>query len=160
MSFQRRVALSTAAAVAIAVAIASAATYVLVRNELHRHINRSLTAASQAFVAAERAMPATPTVRTRSLGPAPYPYGVLLRRFRDRPGDVTNVVALIAADGTSYPAYHGQLLRLPSETLASVRAIAHAGGGSESFDANTGGGQFRVLAVGVGPGYALVVSHS
>ena len=160
MSFQRRVTLASAAAVAIAVAIASLATYVLVRNELHRHINRSLTAASQAFVAAERAMPATPTARARSVGPAPYPYAVLLRRFRDRPGDVTNIVALIAADGTSYPAYHGQLLRLPSGTLAGVRAIARAGGGSESFDASTAGGQFRVLAVGVGPGYALVVSHS
>ena len=43
MSFQRRVMLASASAVAIAVAIASLATYLLVRNDLSHHINRSLS---------------------------------------------------------------------------------------------------------------------
>jgi len=160
MSFQRRVTLASATAVAVAVAIASLASYVLVRNELHRHINRSLTALAQAFVAAEEAMPLTSPHGPQATGTPPYPYGVLLRRFPDRPGDVTNVVQLVTGAGTSYPAYHGQLLALPRQTLAAIRAVARAGGGSQSFDASANGGQFRVLAIGVSPGYAIVISHS
>jgi len=57
MSFQRRVTLASAAAVAVAVAIASLATYVLVRNDLHRHVNRSLQTLAGAFVQAEARLP-------------------------------------------------------------------------------------------------------
>jgi two-component system, OmpR family, sensor histidine kinase MprB len=160
MSFQRRVTLASAAAVAIAVALASLATYVLVRNELHRHINHSLSSLVQAFVTGEHAMRHTPQAGTPSAAAAPYPYGVLLRRFPDRPGDVTNVVQIVTGAGASYPAYHGQLLRLPSQTLAAVGALARAGAGSQSFDATANGAQFRVLAAGVSPGYAVVISHS
>ncbi len=160
MSFQRRVTLASAVAVAVAVAIASLATYVLVRNELHRHINRSLTTLGQAFVSAEEAMPHTPPRGSRAIGTAPYPYGVLLRRFPDRPGDVTNVVQLVTGAGNSYPADHGQLLALSKQTLAAIRAVARAGAGSQSFDASANGGQLRVRAIGVSPGYAIVISRS
>ena len=160
MSFQRRVTLASAAAVAVAVAIASLATYVLVRNELHRHINRSLSSLSQAFVAAERAMPAKARSNSPSPGVAPYPYGELLRRFPDRPGDVTNVVQLVTSAGTSYPDFRGTVLRLPAATRAAVAAIARAGSGSLTFDASSDGADIRALAAGVGPGYAVVVSHS
>ena len=160
MSFQRRVTLASAAAVAIAVAIASLATYVLVRNELDRHTNRSLNKLAQAFVTAEQRMPHTAQSNNPAPGVAPYPYAELLRRFPDRPGDVTNVVQLVTSAGTSYPAYHGARLRLPAQTLAAIAAIARAGSGSRSFDASANGGQFRILAIGVSPGYAVVVSHS
>ncbi len=160
MSFQRRVTLASAAAVAIAVAIASLATYVLVRNQLHRHINHSLNTLAQAFVGAEGSMPRTSPAGTRSATVAPYPYGVLLRRFPDRPGDVTNVVQLVTGAGTSYPAYHGQLLALSPQTVSAVTAIARAGRGSRAFDATANGGQFRALAIGVSPGFAIVISHS
>ncbi|MGD0386374.1 MAG: HAMP domain-containing sensor histidine kinase [Solirubrobacteraceae bacterium] len=160
MSFQRRVTLASAAAVAVAVAIASLATYVLVRNELHRHINRSLSTLAQAFVSAEQSMPLTPPRGSHATGTPPYPYGVLLRRFPDRPGDVTNVVQIVTGAGTSYPAYHGQLLVLPRQTRAAIRAVARAGTGSQAFDASANGGEFRVLAIGVSPGYAVVISHS
>jgi two-component system sensor histidine kinase MprB len=160
MSFQRRVTLASAAAVAVAVAIASAATYVLVRNELHRHTNRSLSALAQAFLTAEQAMPPKAVSSPPSGGSAPYPYGVLLHRFPDRPGDVTNIVQLVSGAGTIYPAYQGQELALPAQTLAAVRALARSGTGSKSFDATANGTPFRLQALAVGPGYALVVSHS
>ena len=160
MSFQRRVTLASAAAVAIAVAIASLATYVLVRNELHRHISHSLSTLAQAFVSAEHAMsPLAPSGRSPAAS-APYPYGVLLRRFPDRPGDVTNLVQIVTGGGVRFPAYHGLLLALPAQTLAQIRALARTGTGSRSFDAAANGAPFRVLAEGVSPGYAVVVSHS
>jgi two-component system sensor histidine kinase MprB len=161
MSFQRRVTLASAAAVAVAVAIASASTYVLVRNELNRHINRSLSTLARAFVTAEEAMPpkAVSGPPSRSSA-APYPYGAVLRRFPGRPGDVTNVVQLVSGTGAIYAAYQGQELALPAPTLATVRALARSGAGSASFDATASGTQFRVQAVAVGPGYAVVVSHS
>jgi len=160
MSFQRRVTLASAAAVAVAVAIASLATYVLVRNELHRHTNGSLGTLAQAFVNSERAMKPAHNPAPAAAGTAPYPYGVLLRRFADRPGDVTNVIALVGGSGTTYPAVHGQLLALSGATLKAIRAVARAGIGSQSFDASANGAQFRLLAVGVSAGYAVVVSHS
>ncbi len=160
MSFQRRVTLASAVAVAVAVAIASAATYVLVRNELNRHVNRSLSTLGHALASAERAMPAKAVSSPPSGSTAPYPYSVVLRRFPARPGDVTNVVSLVSATGTIYPAYQGQELALPGQTLAAIRALARSGGRSESFDATVNGTQFRVQAVALGPGYAVVVSHS
>jgi two-component system sensor histidine kinase MprB len=160
MSFQRRVTLASATAVAIAVAIASAATYVLVHNELNRHVNRSLSTLAQGLVNAEQAMPVKAVSSPPSGSAAPYPYSVLLRRFPDRPGDVTNVADLVSAAGTIYPAYRGQPLALSGRTLAAVRALARSGGRPESFDATANGTQFRVQAAAVGPGYAVVVSHS
>jgi two-component system sensor histidine kinase MprB len=160
VSFQRRVTLASAAAVAVAVAIASAATYVLVRNELHRHINRSLSTLAQAFVTAEQALPPKAVSGPPSGSVAPYPYSVLLRHFPARPGDVTNLVGVVSGSGTVYAADQGQQLELPAQTLAAVRALARSGSGAESFDANANGTQFRVRAVAVEPGYAVVVSHS
>ncbi len=159
MSFSRRVTLASACAVAIAVAIASLATYLLVRNELHRHINRSVNALAQAFVSDEHALSGTAGVYPGLPASAPYPYNLLLRRFPDRPGD-TNVVQVISAAGRSYAAYHGQLIRLPAAQNALVRELARSGSGARSFDTSSGGTQFRVLAVAVSRGYAVVVSHS
>jgi two-component system sensor histidine kinase MprB len=160
MSFQRRVTLASACAVAIAVAIASLATYVLVRDELHRHINHSLSKLAGAFVADEHSVRQIARSGVTPAATPPAPYGVLLRRFPDRPGDVTSVVELVTGRGVSYPAYHGQLLSLSSQTLAEITAVARAGSGTRSFDANEHGAQVRVLAAGVSPGYAVVVSHS
>ncbi len=170
MSFQRRVTLASAAAVAVAVAIASLATYVLVRNDLHRHINRSLHTLATAFVAAQQSLPAQPARphhRHRSSASAnasastpPYPYSALLHRFPDRPGDITNVVQLVTGTGRMYPAYKGQLLPLPRQTITSVAALARGGTGTRSFDTTAHGTQLRVLAMAVGPGYAVVISHS
>jgi two-component system sensor histidine kinase MprB len=160
MSFQRRVTLASAAAVAIAVAIASLATYELVRNELHRHINRSLNSLAQTFVAAERSMPPSARSNSPSPGVAPYPYADLLRRFPDRFGEVTNVVQVVTSAGRSYPADNGVPLPLPARTLTAISAIARVGRGSRAFDATANGADFRALAIGVGPGYAVVVSHS
>ena len=160
MSFQRRVTLASAAAVAVAVAIASLSTYLLVRNELHHHINRSLSTLATAFVSAEHGLGQRQRSGPPSATAAPYPYGLLLRRFPDRPGDVTNVVQLVTGAGSSYPAYNGELLKLSPHTLAAIATLARAGTGTRSFDASTNAAPFRVLAAGVSPGYAVVVSHS
>jgi two-component system sensor histidine kinase MprB len=160
VSFQRRVTLASAAAVAVAVAIASLSTYLLVRNELHHHINRSLSTLATAFVSAEHGLGQRQRSGPPSATAAPYPYGLLLRRFPERPGDVTNVVQLVTGAGSSYPAYNGELLKLAPHALAAIATLARAGTGTRSFDASTNAAPFRVLAAGVSPGYAVVVSHS
>jgi two-component system sensor histidine kinase MprB len=168
MSFQRRVTLASAVAVAVAVAIASLATYELVRNDLHRHINRSLQTLAGAFVQAEHSFPQrAPGHRHRaaatgsSATPAlPYPYSVLLRRFPDRPGDITNVVQLVTASGATYPALDGELLVLGKHTITAITALARSGAGTRTFDTTAHGAALRVIAAGVSPGYAVVISHS
>jgi two-component system sensor histidine kinase MprB len=168
MSFQRRVTLASAAAVAVAVAIASLATYVLVRNDLHRHVNRSLQTLAGAFVQAEHAFPAQPSRHPHRVAGAgssstrtpPYPYSVLLHRFPDRPGDITNVVQLVTASGATYPAFNGQQLALGKHTVATIAALARSGSGTRTFDTTAHGTALRVIAAGVSPGYAVVISHS
>jgi two-component system, OmpR family, sensor histidine kinase MprB len=168
MSFQRRVTLASAAAVAVAVAIASLATYELVRNDLHRHVNRSLQTLAGAFVQAEHSFPppapghphrvaATGSSSTPTL---PYPYSVLLRRFPDRPGDITNVVQLVTATGATYPAFDGERLALGKHTVTAIAALARSGAGTRTFDTTAHGAALRVIAAGVSPGYAVVISHS
>jgi two-component system sensor histidine kinase MprB len=170
MSFQRRVTLASAAAVAIAIALASIATYVLVRNELHRHVNQSLTNLDRAFVDAERVLASRPAIHGTHIpalfgtqaaaAKAPYPYSSLLLRFPDRPGDITNVVQLVTGGGKLYPALNGALLPLPHRTVEQLATLARAGTGTISFDATAHGDPLRVLASAVSPGFAVVISHS
>ena len=91
---------------------------------------------------------------------APYPYSSLLLRFPDRPGDITNVVQLVTGEGKLYPALNGALLPLPHTTVERLAALARAGTGTLSFDATAHGDPLRVLASGVSPGFAVVISHS
>ncbi len=49
MSLRRRIALLAGAAVAVAIVLASCAAYVLVREELRREVDASLTARAQEF---------------------------------------------------------------------------------------------------------------
>jgi two-component system, OmpR family, sensor histidine kinase MprB len=170
MSFQRRVTIASAAAVAIAVALASVATYVLVRNEMHRHINTSLTTLATAVLRADHTLAAQRSgAGSGSAGggstasgttTAPYPYNVLLRRFPDRPGDITNVIQLVTATGKVYPALNGETLPLPRRTVRLLAAVARAGSGSRMLDVRAQGRPQRVLVSGLGPGYAVVVSRS
>jgi two-component system sensor histidine kinase MprB len=168
VSFQRRVTLASAAAVAVAVAIASLATYELIRNDLHRHINRSLHTLATAFVQAQQGLPAQPALPHGGPGSStgaststpPYPYSALLQRFPDRPGNSTNVVQLVTSAGRMYPADKGQLLPLPRQTIVTIAALARRGTGTRSFDTTAQGTQLRVLAMAVRPGYAVVISHS
>ena len=168
MSFQRRVTLASGAAVAIAVAIASLATYVLVRNDLHRHVNRSLQTLATAFVQAEQTFPAQQphrrhrgsVFRSGSAAVPPYPYSALLGHFPDHPGDVTNVDQLVTSSRKVYSAFNGQALPLSKSTITAIATLARAGTGTRFFDATARGTQLRVLAQGVSPGYAVVISHS
>jgi len=168
MSFQRRVMLASAAAVAVAIAIASLATYVLVRNDLSHHINRSLDELASAFVAAER-NPATLHDSGRGgtalfvTPPGPVPpsrYRRALRHFPNRPGDFSQVFELVSSGGTSYSVFNGQRLSLTSAQRAEVRSLARAGGGTYGFEASAHGTLYRVLAAGVDEGYAVLVTHA
>jgi two-component system sensor histidine kinase MprB len=59
-----------------------------------------------------------------------------------------------------YPAFDGQRLPLSKSTITAIAALARAGSGTRSFDATAHSTQLRVLAEGVNPGYAVVISHS
>jgi len=151
MSFERRVTLASAAAVAIAVVLASATTYVLVRNRLHHHINQSLTTLAGAFTDAAQSID--------------HPHGAssytaLLRRFPVHAGDPTNVAQLVTAGGATFTVPRGQSLNMAQDALAVVTDLASAGSGHFAFDATAQGEPFRVLAEGVAPGFAIVVTHS
>ena len=163
MSFQRRVTLASAAAVAIAVAIASTVTYVVVRNALHHRVNSSLSTLATAFVQAEHVMSKRPPHSHELFGSAttvPYPYGTMLQRFPNRPGDITNVVQLVTSSGKIYTPFGGEALSLPKGTISKLAALARAGDGTTSFDATAHGEQIRLLVAGVSPGYAVIVAHS
>jgi two-component system sensor histidine kinase MprB len=163
MSFQRRVTLASASAVAVAVAIASIVTYVVVRNELHHRINRSLDTLATAFVQAEHLSPQLPPdaqLFAKRHSAVPYPYSTLLGRFPNRPGDITNILMLVTSAGKVYPAFHGQVLKLPQSTVARLAALARAGRDRSTFDATAHGEPLRLLAAGVSPGYAVVIAHS
>jgi two-component system sensor histidine kinase MprB len=162
MNFQRRVALASAVAVAVAVAIASSVTYVVVRNAMHHRINSSLSTLATAFVQAEHTAPPLPSHDHLFPSPsgAPYPYSLLLRRFPNRPGDITNVVQVVTSGGKVYSAFSGQVLSLPKSTVTRLAALARAGAGSTSLDATAHGQPLRLLATAVGPGFAVVVAHS
>jgi two-component system sensor histidine kinase MprB len=153
MSFQRRITLASAAAVAIAVALASATTYVLVRNRIHHHINQSLTTLAGGFAAAAQGLenPSTANAST---------YANLLRRFPVRAGDTTNVAQLVTAGGATVTVLRGQSLQLAQPASATITELAKAGGGRFAFDATAHGQPFRVLAEGVAPGFAIIVTHS
>ena len=163
MSFQRRVTLASAAAVAIAVAIASARDLRARAQRAappHQPLARDAGAGARDRRAGDARQGRLPAA-ARPASAAPYPYSVLLRRFPDRPGDVTQRLQ------TRQRGRH-DLSRLPGATAgavgagrcAAVRALARSGGRPESFDATANGTQFRVQAAAVGPGYAVVVSHS
>jgi two-component system sensor histidine kinase MprB len=163
MSFQRRVTLASAAAVAIAVVIASTVTYVVVSNALHHRVNSSLNSLASAFVHAEHALAARPANSHElfnSATTAPYPYGDMLRRFPNRPGDITNVVQLVTSSGTVYTPFNGQALSLRKDTLERLAALARTGRGTTAFDTTSHGESVRLLVAGVSPGYAVVVAHS
>ena len=165
MSFQRRVMLASASAVAVAVAVASLATYVLVRNDLSHHIGSSLRNLASEFVAAEHGAVAHDHGNTsRLFGNAEAPvvpsaYGRVLRKFRNRPGDITQVFQLIRSNGTTYSIFSGERLALTPTERAAVRALARRGRGTYAFVADVGTAQYRVLAAGVDTGYAVLVTH-
>ena len=165
MSFQRRVTIASAAAVALAVALASLAAYVLVRNQMQRHIDKSLSSLANAFVATEHATTGTRGRPVPLFGPTPTQAGAspsdrLLRRFVSHPGDATVVFEVLGGHGATYPVFSGQRLPLTAPMLAAVEKIARTGSGKQLFEAATHGTRYRVLAEGVSPGYAVLVTHS
>src|ERR1039458_10863414 len=95
-----------------------------------------------AFVQAEHSFPAQPPRQRHRVSGAgssstptpPYPYSVLLHRFPDRPGDITNVVQLVTASGATYSAFNGQQLALGKHTVATIAALARSGSGTRTFD--------------------------
>ena len=156
MSFQRRVMLASASAVAIAVAIASLATYLLVRNDLSHHINRSLSMLANGFVAAEHAVGphdrgrrVTPLFGNPSAATLPFPYGRALRKFPNHPGDATQIFGLMTSNGAAYSVFRGPGLSMTRAQRAAVRDLARNGRGSYSFVSDIRGSQYRVLAAGV-----------
>jgi two-component system sensor histidine kinase MprB len=160
MSFQRRVMLASATAVAVAVAVASLVTYLLVRNDLSSHIDRSLHTLARGFVAAEHS--AHEHGRPRPLHAAtvpPFPYRHALHEFSSHVGDVTQIYGLMRSSGAMYQVFRAQDLTLTRAQSVAVQRLARAGHGTYTFTANIHGSPYRVLAAGVDSGYAVVVTH-
>jgi two-component system sensor histidine kinase MprB len=160
MSFQRRVMLASATAVALAVAIASLVTYVVVRNDLSSHIDRSLNTLASGFVAAEHAVaPAHNSAPVAEPPTLPPRYRHVLRQFTGHPGDVTQVYGLVSSDGDKYQVLSGPGLAMSRSQAAAVEQLARDGHGTYAFTATMRGSPNRVLAIGVDSGFALLVMH-
>ena len=160
MSFQRRVTLSAAVAVAVAVALASALTYVLVRNDLGRHIDRSLGSLARAFAAHEHraaagrhvARPRPGLSRDLRVPAAPLRQPAGRPDGRVRPGGRHRRAATrrsITARWCSRRATDGALA-----------SIARAGSGTRTFDADDRRHPVPRPRRGRQPGYAVLVTHS
>ena len=152
MSFRRRVTLASALAVAIAVAIASAATYLLVRNEIAHHTDSSLRQLAGDYQTVARTRPRHGVALRGGRPP------LFARRFPYHPGDVNDIFELVSASGAVHP-FFGQHLTLSKSQRAAVQQVARSGSGTVFFDASSRATQYRVIAVAAQPGYAVLVTH-
>jgi two-component system sensor histidine kinase MprB len=150
MSFQRRVTLASALAVAVAVAIASAVTYVLVRDNFEHHVNRSLHVLADVFSQGVHG----------GHGPIDARYARLLDTYSVQPGDPTVVYGVAGRDGVPRPAAGHRAMPVSGHLAARIAALARSGHGSVTFDARIHGTPYAVLAQGVSPGRAILVTHS
>jgi two-component system sensor histidine kinase MprB len=126
------------------VALVAFASYVIVRDELGRSIDKSL-AHALAITRADAGHARTEHARLRQL---------LDRQSASR---MVVPVELISATGSVERASDATTTIHPS---ARVVALARAGAGTYLFDANIKGTDYRVLAAGISPGYALVIDRS
>lgn len=133
MSFRARLTLSVAAAVALAVVLASAATYVLVRNQLRGTVDDGL--------------------RERAAEIAQEP---LDRVFFSSP--FSSVYVQLVRQDNACRGPRGDACGIPVNK--SALAVARAGKGSFITDTHVDGTHLRVLTFAYAPGYAVQVAGS
>ena len=155
MSFERRVTLSAALAVAVAVLLVALASYVIVRQEFHHTVSKSLKSsliADQEILAGRiRQLPTSklsePQRLAHLLGPHVNRIGV--------PG----IVELVSRRGKVTPAY-GITRSLEIASSRSIRRLAATPGSSTMFEERLGQTNYEVLAGWLGPGLAIVIDRS
>jgi two-component system sensor histidine kinase MprB len=132
VSFRARLTLSAALAVALAIVLASAATYVVVRNQLRSSLDDALR---------ERAVVISRLPPDRIFYSSPFP---------------TVYAQLVAADG-SCNGQGGDACGIP--VTKSARAVARGGKGTYINDMNVESIHLRVLTFRYAPGYAVQVAR-
>jgi two-component system sensor histidine kinase MprB len=168
MSFERRVTLSAALAVAVAVLLAALASYLIVRQELHQTVAKSLTIslrsdedrvtgrfAARSFPAPSGAHePGAPTKRLTRAQRLRLLLGPRLNRIGE-PG----IVELVSANGKLTPAY-GIGAAQEVRTSSALERLARSRRGTLGFTARIDGTDYEVLAGGIAPGVAIVIDRS
>ncbi len=154
MSFERRVTLSAALAVAVAVLLAAFASYVIVRQEFHHAVAKSLSATlrrDQAIVAGRFHVAGPQLTRGERLAQL---LGPRLNRIGE-PG----IVELVSTSGAVTPAYG---VRRKDELAAggSIRKLARSGTGTLTFATQLDNTDYEVLAGAIAPGTAIVIDRS
>jgi two-component system sensor histidine kinase MprB len=170
MSFEHRVTLSAAAAVAVAVLLAALASYVIVRQEFHHQVDKSLgnalvdyqTIVSGKFGHFGPAHGGT-TGPAGATGPPKTTrserlYQLVRRTHLDRL-DEPGLVQIVSANGKITPAA-GVTRKQELPTSRAVEALARAGSGTLKLTTRIDGGNYRVLVAGITPGAAVVIDRS
>ena len=167
MSFERRVTLSAALAVTVAVLLAALASYVIVRQELHQTVAKSLTISLRSDedrVAGRFARPfPAPSGPRRSHATAPkltrsQRLRLLLGPRLNRIGE-PGIVELVSAGGKVTPAYG---ISGAQEVRASgaIERLARVGKGTLNYTARVDGTDYEVLAGAIAQGVAIVIDRS
>ncbi len=159
MSLRRRIALHSGAAVAVAIVLASWAAYVLVRGELRREVDASLTARAQEFTGLAGGPGAARFGGHRGRdGGFPGPGGRFgqLRRPARRRGGADFLEQLVTPRGEAVRFAEGDALPV------GPRVAAVAGGGADAFaaDATVAGQDVRMLVAPLRRGGAVQVARS
>ncbi len=160
MSLRRRIALLAGAAVAVAIVLASCAAYVLVREELRREVDASLTARAREFTgpgggpAGGFGRPGGRPGRDR--GFPGHGDGGDLRRPPRRRGGTDFLEQLVTPGGRALRFAEGDALPV------GPRVVAVADGRSEGFasDVTVAGQDVRMVVEPLGPGGAVQVARS
>lgn len=139
LSLRARVALLAAAAVGVAVALATGAAYLTLRHELRHQIDASLVARAEAAA-------------DTSLGDP----GLLVRIPSAALGAADVRVAIVRADGTPFVALEEGAVPAGEPEVAVARGQTERSLRTTTLD----GVPYRVVAVPVSPGFALVLARS
>jgi two-component system sensor histidine kinase MprB len=167
VSFERRVTLSAALAVTVAVLLAALASYVIVRQELHQTVAKSLTISLRSDEDRAAGRFGRPFAAPgRAGGPkvgAPKLTGtqrlkLLLGPRLNRIGG-PGIVELVSASGKVTPAY-GITSRQEVRASGAIEALARKGKGTLSSTERIDGTGYEVLAGAIAPGVAIVIDRS
>ncbi|HEX2702090.1 MAG TPA: HAMP domain-containing sensor histidine kinase [Solirubrobacteraceae bacterium] len=167
MSFERRVTLSAALAVTVAVLLAALASYVIVRQEFHQAVAKSLTISFRSDkdrVTGRFGRPFTapagasgPTAAAPQLTHAQR-LRLLLSPRRNGIG-VPGIVELVSAAGKVTPAF-GITRAQEVRASSSIEQLARSGTHTLDFTSRMNGTDYEVLAGELTPGVAIVIDRS
>ncbi|HEV7459182.1 MAG TPA: HAMP domain-containing sensor histidine kinase [Solirubrobacteraceae bacterium] len=151
MTFTRRLTLIAAAAVAVIAVLGSILTYVLVRGELRREVDRSLRASGRATQRLSLNGLRRPRILPAPAPAPPFPAPPV------RPGEPNLFLQIVARDGTITRVRTGGAT-VP--VTARVRDVAAGRSGAFLYDARVRGQHVRVYVTRVGAPRAVMLGRS